>query len=183
MGRPMKKSTPTETVETTVIQEEVKDNTPKKEEKVFTKDDLITCRSITAGQLLFVGKKSKDRYSWEDIGDVQDVPYEDIISEVRSRSALIYKPRVIIDDEDFLAQHTDIVDLYGSLYTPEDIDKILSLPADQMIAYVAKMPQGAQEALKGTAIKRIELGELDSISVIRAIDGYFGTSLLVKMTQ
>ena len=60
---------------------------------------------------------------------------------------------------------------------------VLSLPAPQMTAAIKKMPIGAQNALKDTAVRMIDSGELDSIQRIKAIDEFFGTSMILKLVQ
>lgn len=183
MAQRMKKTTPVEEIETSITNEDSKTKTKSSAKKKFQNDDMIECVSITAGKLFLIGRKTNDKYTWDGIGDVQEVAYADLISEVRTRNAIVFLPRIIIQNDDFLAQHEDILYLYGSLYTPDDILKILTLPAGQMYDYIKKMPVGAREALKGIAVERIERGELDSIQRIKIIDEFFGTELLLKMTQ
>ena len=41
--------------------------------KEYNGDDLIPCRSMTKGELICVGKKSKETYVWADYGDITEV--------------------------------------------------------------------------------------------------------------
>ena len=151
--------------------------------KSFKNDDLITCVSVTAGQLIMVGAKSNNKYKWDGIGAKEEVEYRDLVALVHSHNSLIYKPRFIIQNDDFLAKFDDILSFYGSLYTPEDIKSVLDMPAEQMRETIKKMPIGARDALKGIAITMIEQGSLDSIQRIKVIDEIFGTEMLLKMTN
>ena len=163
---------------------EVTKNTKKQNAKKSFKDtDLIDCVSVTVGKLLMTGLKSNDRYVWEGMNAVTQVEYRDLIAAVRKRSALVFKPRFIIQNTEFLAQNPEIEELYGSLYTPDDINKVLDLPADKMRNYIEQMPQGAKDALLGIAIQKIDRGQLDSIQRIKVIDEIFGTQMLLKVTQ
>ena len=165
--------------------EEVPTKTTKKQnaKKTFKDTDLIRCVSVTVGKLIMIGQKSEDKYVWEGMNAVTDVEYRDLMAAIRKHSALVFKPRFVIEDKDFLAQNPEIEELYGSLYTPEDIDKILDLPADKMKDYIEQMPQGAKDALLGIAIQKIDRGRLDSIQRIKVIDDIFGTQMLLKVTQ
>lgn len=168
--------------ETKVSESETKVETkPKK--KVFQNDDMIPCLSIMEGKLVLVGARTGDVYRWLNIGDVVEVAYNDLIADVRSHGSHTHAPWIIIQDGDFLAQHPEIDDLYSGLYTVEDIEKVLSMPANQMKSYIEQMPVGAQDSLKNIAIARIESGEFDSIQRIKALDEFFGTNLLIALTQ
>ena len=169
-------------IETKVSETETKVETkPKKKE--FKNDDMIPCLSIMEGKLVLVGARTGDVYRWLNIGDVVEVAYNDLIADVRSHGSHTYAPWLIIQDEDFLAQHPEINDLYAGMYTVQDIEKVLSMPANQMKAYIEKMPLGAQDSLKNIAIARIESGDFDSIQRIKALDEFFGTNLLIALTQ
>ncbi len=168
--------------ETKVSESETKVETkPKKKE--FKNDDMIPCMSIMEGKLVLVGAKTNDVYRWVGIGDIQEVAYNDLISDVRSRGSHTFAPWFIIQDKDFLAQHPEVDDVYAGLYTPQDIEKVLSMPAFQMKSYLEQMPVGAQDSLKNMAIARIESGEFDSIQRIKVLDEFFGTNLLVALTD
>lgn len=167
-----------ETKEIKTVQKE-----KKVEKKVFSNDDMIPCMSIMEGKLVLVGSKTNDVYRWVGIGDVQEVAYNDLIADVRSRGSHTFAPWFIIQDKDFLAQHPEVDDVYAGLYTPQDIENVLSMPANQMKSYLEQMPIGAQDSLKNMAVTRIESGEFDSIQRIKVLDEFFGTNLLVALTN
>lgn len=151
--------------------------------KEFAPTDLIPCISITVGGLHLTGMKSGDVYHWTNMGEVTEVEYRDLLAEVRNHSWYVYDPAFIIQDDDFLSQHDDILVRYGRLYTPQDIEQILTLPAPQLEATLKKMPNGAQNAVRDLAVRKINSGELDSIARIKVIDSYFGTEMLLKLTR
>lgn len=164
----------------------VKEEAPKKTvvtKKEYKDGDKIPCVSITVGGLNFVGDKSGDLYQWINLGDVVDVEYRDLVSAVRSHSVFVYEPRFVIQDEDFLAQHDDILVRYGQLYTPQDIEQVLAMPAPQLEKTLKKMPVGAQNAVRDLAVRKIDSGELDSVQRVKVIDSFFGTELVLKLTQ
>ena len=167
-------------------EEEVVVTKPSKKqpkEKTFKDSDLIECVSVTVGKLIMIGLKSNEKYVWDGINSVNQVEYRDLIAAVRKRTPLVFKPRFIIKNKDFLAQNPEIESLYGSLYTTEDFDQILDLPADRLRDIIGQLPQGAKDTLLGIAVSKVDRGELDSIQRIKVIDEIYGTSLLLKVTQ
>ncbi len=158
----------------------VKEEAKKKE---FKSNDRIKCTSITSGGLFMSGKKTGTLYSWVDAGDVAYIEYADLAAEVRTKGMYAFRPRFVVDDEDFIAQFPELDTLYASLYSKKDLNKILSLEPKKMASVIKGLPDGAKESIKSMAVSAIERGELDSINRIKVIDEIFGTNMLLKMTS
>jgi hypothetical protein len=149
----------------------------KKVARKFEPDDLIVCRSITFGELLLTGKKSKLLYSWANYGDTTEVEYQDLQALKSTRSSYLFKPRFIIEDEDLVEQWgKDFGDIYKNI---EDIDAedLLKLPVAQLRSKLKKASKGVQLAVKNIAGDKILNGSLDSLAKIKAIDEILGTDL------
>ena len=189
MARSMRKATTSKVVADTkeeiveTKEEVVAPVETKKEKKIYENDDMIPCVSIIEGKLVLIGAKTGDRYVWEGLGGVEDVAYVDLIAEVRTRGSHVFAPWFIIQDKEFLAQHPEVDKVYGGMYTPQDIEKVLTMPANQMKAYIEQMPVGAQESLQNIAMNRIASGDFDSVQRIKVLDEFFGTNLLVTLTE
>ena len=162
--------------EENVIKEEVK-------KKSFNPSDGIKCTSITPGGLFMVGLKSGVLYSWFDAGDVAYVEYADLAAEVRTRGMYAFRPRFVVDDQDFIDEFPALDTLYASLYSKKDLKQILSLEPAMMRNVIIGLPDGAKDSLKTMAVTMIERGELDSMNRIKVIDEIFGTNMLLKMTS
>lgn len=150
--------------------------------KKFADTDLISCTSVTAGQFFFEGGRSKELYTFADAGDTLDIEYRDIMYAVRSKAAAVYKPRFVINDRDFLAQHKDIGAVYGTMYSTADLADMLKLSPSQLRRKAAALPDGAKETLKSIAAERIDNGSFDSVQRIKVLDEIFGTKLLFTLT-
>lgn len=152
-------------------------------EKGFKDSDLIECVSVTVGKLIMIGIKSGEKYVWDGINSTNLVEYRDLIAAIRKHTPILFKPRIIIKNKDFLSQNPELEMLYGSLYTAEDFEQILDLPADKLREIIGQLPQGAKDTLLGIAVSKVDRGQLDSIQRIKVIDEIYGTSLLLKVTQ
>ena len=149
----------------------------KKTVRKFAPDDLIVCRSITFGELLLTGKKSKLLYSWANYGDTTEVEYQDLQALKSTRSSYLFKPRFIIEDEELVEQWgKDFGDIYKNI---EDVDAedLLKLPVAQLRSKLKKASKGVQQAIKNIAGEKILNGSLDSLAKIKAIDEILGTDL------
>lgn len=171
-------------VNETVSIVENKTETVKEKVKTFGQEDLIPCRSIISGALYIEGSRSKILYSWADVDDVVDVEYRDLIYMVRTREDKnIYEPRIIVQDDDFVAQNKSLSDFYESMHSIVNLREILEYPIRDMINAINKLPVGARNSLKGIASTMIDSHALDSVQKIKALDELFGTNMLLTLTQ
>jgi hypothetical protein len=162
----------------TAVQPVVEPVVPRK----FAANDYIRCVSITSGELLMIGEKTKSLYRWADRGDEQDVEYQDLIYATRANSGFVFKPRFIIDDEEFLRQNPSVKAKYETMYTLNDIQDVLALNPQDMKQTILSLPDGAKESIKSMAATMIANGTLDSVTKIKILDEIFDTQLML-MTE
>ena len=164
-------------------EEVLKTNEPSTK-KEFGQEDLILCRSMVSGQLFVDGVRSGLLYTFADYNDTCEIEYRDLIYLVRSyKDKTIYEPRIIIEDEDFIAENPKLAELYESMYTKGDLMEIINLPISQMVDTINALPMGCKNALKGIAATMIDNGQLDSIQKIKALDEIFETNMLLTLVQ
>ena len=170
-----KTATENEIVEEKTVVDEIKPVV--KQPKKFAQDDMIPCRSVTYGELLLTGPKSKLLYSWANYGDVTEIPFQDLQALRSTRSSYLFRPRFIIEDEDLVELWAkDLKDMYDNL-VDEDVDALFKLPLNQFKSKLKKAPRGVQQAVKNIAGEKILNGSLDSLAKIKAIDEILGTDL------
>ena len=149
----------------------------KKAPRKYAPDDMITCRSVTFGELLMTGKKSGLLYSWANHDDTTEVEYQDLQALKSTRSSYLFRPRFVVEDEELVAQWgKDFENLYQSI-VDVDVEALFKLPVAQMKAKIKKAPRGVQQAVKNIAGEKILNGTLDSLAKIKAIDELLGTQL------
>ena len=157
--------------------EEVKQTVSKPEPKKFNPNDGIRCRSVTHGILFVDGLATNMKYTFVDYDYETEITYRDLVALVVARNKAIYNPRIIIMDEDFIAEYPALGKFYKEHFATKNIKEILDMPDYQMKEAISKLPKGAVESLKSIAVNMIVSGEIDSIRRIRALDEAFGTDL------
>ena len=148
----------------------------KKEPRKFAQDDMILCKSVTYGELLLPGKKSKLLYIWSNYGDTTEVEFQDLQALRSTRSAYLMNPYFVIEDEELLEQWPELKNLYDKV-AALDVDNLFNLPINQFKKRLREIPVGFKDSIKNIAGEKIRNGSLDSIAKINALDEILGTEL------
>ena len=165
-----------EKLESVANNEAVAAKPKKKELRKFAQDDLILCKSVTYGELLLPGKKSKLLYIWANHGDATEVEFQDLQALRSTRSAYLMNPYFVIEDDELLEQWPDLKAIYDKA-AEIDIDSLFTLPLNQFKKKLRDLPVGFRDSVKNIAGEKIRDGSLDSIAKIKAIDEALGTEL------
>lgn len=142
----------------------------------FNQNDLILCRSVTAGWLGVSGK-SGQYYVFENFGDECEIEYQDLFALKSRHSNYIYAPLFIIEDEELLGnpRWADISKFYDDEVFNKDVDEVLNLPVSNFKAALEKLPKGLAKTLQVKVAEKIEDGTFDSLQKIKVIDEVYGT--------
>lgn len=158
------------------VVEETVNEFQKKEPRKFAQDDMILCKSVTYGELLLPGKKSKLLYIWSNYGDTTEVEFQDLQALRSTRSAYLMNPYFVIEDEELLEQWPELKNLYDKV-AALDVDNLFNLPINQFKKRLREIPVGFKDSIKNIAGEKIRNGYLDSIAKINALDEILGTEL------
>jgi hypothetical protein len=162
-----------------VVEKPKKAASPKKTVKKYNPSDLIECRSVTGGQLILIGPKTKFQYEWADYNDTAFVEYQDLQSLQSRKSNFLVKPRFMIEDEELVAQWSSMLKpIYDKIIT-QDIEDFFNLPLNKFKAQLKVVPEGLQDAIKTKVVQMIKNDELYDIRKVRELDEAWGTDFVV----
>lgn len=161
-------------------QEEPTVSAPKKVRIKHDPDEFISCRSVTKGELIYVGRKTDTQYSWADYGDEYPVEYQDLRPLLLTRSAFLFKPHMIVEDSDLLSEEEwkPLRELYQKIADYDNIDHFLSLPVEDFRMAMLAAPEGIRESMKTAIASKIDEGTFDSIQKIKIVDQILGSDLM-----
>lgn len=170
------------TKKTAPVEEPVKVAAPQPRQ--FNQNDLILCRSVTAGWLGVSGK-SGQYYVFENFGDECEIEYQDLFALKSRHSQYIYAPLFIIEDEELLEnpRWKDIATFYDEEVFNQDIDEILNLPASNFENALRQLPKGLAKTLQVKVAEKIENGTFDSLKKIKMIDEVYGTDFRSVLSE
>ena len=166
-----------------VVKEVAEKPAAKKTVKKFAPDDMIECISVTGGELILVGDKTKLHYNWADFGDVSYVAFQDLQALQSRRSGFLTKPRFIIEDEELVEQWKSMLKPIYDKITTRDIEAFFALPINKFEAQLKVMPDGLKEAVKTKAVQMIQSGDLYDIRKVRAIDTTWKTDFVAMFMK
>ena len=162
-----------------VVTESKKEKVAQKAARKYAPTDRIPCRSLTYGELLLTGPKTRLLHTWANYGDVTEMEYQDLQALKSTRSSYLFKPRFIIEDEELVEQWSgDFKKMYDDIIEM-DVEDLFKLPIGQLKAKLKKAPAGVQLAVKNMAGEKIMNGTLDSLAKIKAIDEVLDTQLML----
>ena len=176
MANTKKKNVEAENIEE-VSTEQVEKVVVKKAPRKFAANDMIPCRSVTYGELLYPAKKSQMLYTWADCGDITEVEFQDLQALRSTKSQYLNKPLFIIEDEELLKQWPEFKALYEKI-AAVDVDHLFDMPIAKFKNAIKNIPNGYKTAVKNIASVKILDGTLDSIQKIKALDEVLGTDLM-----
>jgi hypothetical protein len=173
-----KKTTKTNSVAaetTTPVVEKVKPEV--KAPRKFAPNEQIPCRSVTVGELVHVGVKTRIQYTWADYGDIAYLEYQDLQALQSMKSRFILDPLFVIEDEDVVEQWEKMLKPVYDKIKEDDLENFFALPQNKFETALKNAPKGFQNSIKVKAVSMIQDGELDSLKKIKAIDEILGTEL------
>ena len=170
-------------VEEVVVSKPKKTTTKVNTVKKFAPDDAIECRSVTGGELIMVGPKTKVRYSWSDYNDTAYVEYQDLQALQSRKSGFLVKPRFIIENEDLVEQWGNMLKPIYEKINTQDIEAFFDLPLTKFKAQLQVLPEGLKDAIKTKAVQMIQNDELYDIRKAREIDAAWGTDFVAMFMK
>ena len=151
-------------------------------EREYKGDDLIPCRSMTKGELIYVGKKTKEVYTWADYDDVTEVEYQDLLALTSAKSPFIFETLFIIEDEELIetTKWKDVKAIYEQIYS-DDVPTLISMDTNKFKKVFPTLPNGLKRAVVTEVATQMEAGTFDSIQKIKLIDELCNTDLAAML--
>lgn len=149
-----------------------------KQIRQYMGDDLIPCKSLTKGELIYIGKKTGEVYKWTDFDDITEVEYQDLLGLKAKKSDFIYKMMFMVLDEELLQdpKWSDVKSMYDKVYS-DSIDELIEMPLSKFKSVFPNLPEGLKRAMVVEVGTQMEAGTFDSIQKIKFIDEICKTDL------
>lgn len=136
----------------------------------ITNDTMIECRNGTAGVLIYKSQLNPGyTVEWDRFGDVQELEYRELVS-MRGNQRRFFEENWILIDDLAVIKKLGVERYYKNSLTTDNFDTVFTMPAEKIKKIVPALPGGTKDAIASEAKKKIETGELDSRSAIKALE-------------
>lgn len=172
--RGRKPATPKTKIETTVevVQEKVEVEEVKKpvlKKKQIDINQLVPCRNVTVGNLIYVSRKTGLSTLWMNYDDVEFIDVGELLTMKASQPKFLTEPWLIIDDED-VVEYLGLKHLYAKLTDVEDLDAFFEKSHTEISAILEKLPNGTKNSIISRARQLVEEGTLYDNRKIKVLE-------------
>lgn len=192
-GRPKKNVSTSDTIaktENTMVVE--KNSTEVKSEKKKLKLDdnvSILVASNIFGELVYINHKTGDKYTWQNMGDIQSLYVSDIRAMKSNQRKFLEENWIVITgiaDTSDIYDDVDLNDIYEALQIssyykeflcPSNLNDVFNWSVDEIRKKVSKMPTSTKETIAIRANELIKDGILDSIKKVKVLEEVIGCEL------
>lgn len=165
----------TETASTPSINEPKKTYKPKAIE--LDPHMYVPVRNGFNGKLIYISRKTGERYVWENFGDEQDMELMELRAAKTSYKAFFENNWFLIDDPDVI-EYLGVERFYKDALTFDEFDTLFQMDPDEIENKVSGLSKGQKMSLKYRARQMVKNGQIDSIRVITILERLLETELI-----
>lgn len=143
----------------------------------ITNDTMVECRNGTAGNLIYKSQLNQGyTVEWNAFGDVQEIEYRELVS-MRGNQRRFFEENWILIDNPAVIKKLGVERYYKNSLTTDSFDDVFTMSVDEIKEVVPTLPGGTKDAIAAKAKEKIETGELDSRSAIKALEDSLSVEL------
>ncbi len=149
----------------------------------YRPEEMIPCRSLFAGVLLFTGDHTHMIYSFNGAGDRRNIEYQDLKAAMLQHKDSIFSPDIIIEDKNLINDEhwAEVKEVYENMFDEKDIEKVMNLPFRDFEKAFVQLPITAKERIITTYATQMENGTFEQWNKAKIIDKVCGTRFDLKM--
>lgn len=161
---------------------ELIDQSERKEYRVRKDLDpnmIIPVRNGFQGKLVYVSSRTKERFTWEEFGDEQDMELHELRNAKSSAKIFFQNNWFLIDDPEVI-DYLGVSEYYKNALSYDDFDEIFNMKPDDIRKTIQLLSDGQKKSVAYRAKQLIDSREIDSIKVIDALEGGLGVELIER---
>lgn len=148
----------------------------KAKSKSFDDNDLVTVMSGVNGKLIHYSSVGNGSYTFNGFGQQQEMPYKELRSINNLKRKIFEDGLIIILNKEIISEF-GLAENYKHILTPSRVDELLKLNANEIVSFLEKASKDTQLTFLDIVKVRYNVGSLDSMSIIKAIEKHYGISL------
>lgn len=139
----------------------------------------ITVRNGFQGKLIYVSKRTGEKFVWENFGDEQEIELIEL-KNAKNASKKFFINNWFVFDDSWVIDYLGVGQFYKNALRLEDFDRVFTLSPDEIRETIGKLSAGQKRSLAYRAKELIAHGEIDSNRAIAALEESLGIELVEK---
>lgn len=136
----------------------------------ITNETMVECRSGVSGNLIYKSSLNPGYVvEWSGLGEIQEMEYRELVS-MRGNQRRFFEENWILIDDPAVIKKLGVGHYYQNSLSTDDFEDVFNMSADEIKEIVPTLPGGTKDAIASEAKKKIDSGELDSRSAIKALE-------------
>ncbi len=163
--------------------ERIEKQSDPKTDTDYRPDEMIPCRSVFPGVLLFTGTHTGMTYTFTGMGDRRNIEYQDLKAGLLEQRSSMFNPDFIIEDNNLINDEHwyELKQVYEGMYDEKDIKRVMELPSRDFEAAFVQLPVTARNTIITMIATQIENGTFEQYNKAKIIDKVCGTRFDLKM--
>ena len=136
----------------------------------ITNETMVECQSGVSGNLNYKSSLNPGYVvEWSGLGEIQEMEYRELVS-MRGNQRRFFEENWILIDDPAVIKKLGVGRYYQNSLSTDDFEDVFNMSADEIKEIVPTLPGGTKDAIASEAKKKIDSGELDSRSAIKALE-------------
>ena len=163
---------------------EIEEYTTEAEPKKIVPKDIdpsqyVTVRNGFHGKLTYIAKRTGEKFKWDEFGAEQEMELSEL-KNAKSSDKKFFINNWFMFDEPWIVDYLGVGQYYKFAIKIEDFDKIFTLSPSEIEETLQNVSEGQKKSIAYRARNLIAAGEIDSNTVIAALEKCLGIDLIEK---
>lgn len=138
---------------------------------------FITVRNGFNGKLVYVSKRTNEKYVWDEFGAEQDLDIQEL-KYAKSSSKVFFTNNWFMFDDPNVVTYLGLTRYYKDALKYDEFEDLFDKTPDEVRARISKLSSGQIDSLKARVHALVENGTIDSIKMIRTLEDALHICLL-----
>lgn len=140
---------------------------------------IVTVRNGFQGTLVYVSRKTGERFVWDAFGDEQDMEIGEL-RNARNSNKAFFVNNWFMFDEPWIVDYIGMAQYYKFAVSIDDFDDIFENSPEELADVVSSLSAGQKRSVAYRARQKIRDGSIDSNRKIAVLEQCLGTSLVER---
>lgn len=140
---------------------------------------VVTVRNGFQGKLIYISRKTGEKFEWEEFGYEQDMELQELKS-ARNASKLYFENNWFLLDDPEVIEYLGVAQYYKYALSYDNFDSLFEMSSEEIKERISKLSRGQRSSVVYRAKQLISEGVIDSMKVISALEEALAVELIER---